>query len=76
MNCKTAPSDAGGTQSDKLHEVMCRAKVHSVDRSMTRNMERELATKMLMDTNCPWLKMTLGEGYASYRGTRIGRRIT
>ena len=69
---KTAPWDAGGTQSDKLHEVMCRAMVHNVDRWTTRNTERELATKMLMDTNCPRLTMTPGEGDASYRGTQIG----
>ena len=75
MNCTTATSDAGGTQSDKSHEVMCRAKVHNVDRSMTRNTERELATEMLMDTNCPQLKMTPGEGDASYRGTQIGGEL-
>ena len=27
---KTAPWDAGGTQRDKLHEVMCRTMVHNV----------------------------------------------
>ena len=47
---KTAPWDAGGTQRNKLHEVMCRAMVHNVDRWTTRNTERELATKLLMDT--------------------------
>ena len=69
---KTAPWDAGRTQSDKFHEVMCRAMVHNVDRWTTRNTERELATKMLMDTNCPRLMMTPGECDASYRGTQIG----
>ena len=68
---KTTPWDAGGPQSDKLHELMCRAMVHNVDRSTTRNTERELATKMLMDTNCPRLKMTSGKGYPGYRGTQI-----
>ena len=72
---KTAPWDAGGTQSDKLHEVMCRAMVHNVARWTTRNTERELATKMLMDTNCPRLTMTPGEGDASYRGTQIGGEL-
>ena len=66
---KSAPWDAGGTQSDKFHEVMCRAMVHNVDRWTTRNTERELATKMLKDTNCPRLTMTPGEYDASYRGT-------
>ena len=68
MNCTTATTD-------KSHEVMCRAKVHNVDRSMTRNTERELATKMLVDTNCPRLKMTPGEGDASYKGTQIGGEL-
>ena len=72
---KMAPWDAGGTQSDKLQEVMCRAMVHNVDRWTTRNTERELATKMLMDTNCPRLTMTPGEGDASYRGTQIGGEL-
>ena len=49
--------------------------VHNVDRWMTRNTERELATKMLMDTNCPRLTMTPGEGDASYRGTQIGGQL-
>ena len=36
---KTAPWDAGGKQSDKLHEVMCRAMVHDVDGGTTGNTE-------------------------------------
>ena len=72
---KTAPWDAGGTQRDKLHEVMCRTMVHNVHRWTTRNTERELATKMLMDTNCPRLTMTPGEDDASYRGTQIGGEL-
>ena len=72
---KTAPWDASGPQSDKLHELMCRAMVHNVDRPTTRNTERELATKILMDTNCPRLKMTPGEGYVGYRGTQIGGEL-
>ena len=72
---KTAPWDAGGTQRDKLHEVMCRTMVHNVDRWTTRNTERELATKMLMDTNCPRLMVTPGEDDASSRGTQIGGEL-
>ena len=72
---KTVPWDAGGTQSDTFHEVMCRAMVHNVDRWTTRNTARELATKMLMDTNCPRLTMTPGECDASYRGTQIGGEL-
>ena len=72
---KTAPWDAGGTQRDKLHEVMGRTMVHNVNRWTTRNTERELATKMLMDTNCPRLTMTTGEDNASYRGTQIGGEL-
>ena len=72
---KTAPWDAGGTQRDKLHEVMCRAMVHSVDRSTTRNTKCELTTKVLLDMNFPRLKMTPGEGDASYRGTQIGGEL-
>ena len=72
---KTAPWDAGGTQRDKLHEVMCRTMVHNVDRWTTRNTERELATEMLMDTNCPRLTVTPGEDDASSRGTQIGGEL-
>ena len=36
---KTAPWDAGGTQRDKLHEVICRTMVHNFDRWTTRNTE-------------------------------------
>ena len=49
--------------------------VHNLDRSMTRNTECELTTKMLLDTNCLLLKMTPGEGDASYRGTQIGGEL-
>ena len=72
---KTAPWDAGGTQRDKLHEVMCRMMVHNVDRWTTRNTERELATNMLMDTGCPRLTMTPGEDDASYRGSQFGGEL-
>ena len=72
---KMSPWDAGGTQRDELHEVMCRTMVHNVDIWTTRNTERELATKMLMDTNCPRLTMTPGEDDASYRGTQIGGEL-
>ena len=71
MNCTTAPWDAGGTQNDKLHEAMCRAMVHNGDRSTTKNTKCEPTTKMLLDANCPRLKMTPGEGDASYGGTQI-----
>ena len=53
-------------------EVMCRTIVHKIDRWTTRNTERELTTKMLMDTNYPRLTMTPGECDASYGGTQIG----
>ena len=72
---KTVPWNAGGTQRDKVHEVMCRTMVHNVDRWTTRNTERELATKMLMDTSCPRLTMTPGEDDASYGGTQIGGEL-
>ena len=72
---KTAPWDGGGTQRGKLHEVMCRTMVHNVDRWTARNTERELATKMLMDTNCPRLTMSPGEDDASYEGTQIGGEL-
>ena len=65
---KTAPWDAGGAQRDKLHEVMCRTMVHNVDRWTTRNTKRELATKTLMDANCPRLTMSPGEDDTSYGG--------
>ena len=55
---KMAPWDAGGTQSDEVHELMCRAMVHNVNGWTTRNTKRERATKMLMDTNCPRLTMS------------------
>ena len=66
---KTVPWDAGGTQRDKTHEVMCRPRVHNVDRSTTGNTKCELSTKILVDTNCPRLEMTPGEEDASYRST-------
>ena len=44
---KTAPWDAGGTQSNKFHEVMCRAMVHNFDEWTTKNTKCELATKFL-----------------------------
>ena len=72
---KTAPWDAGGTQGDKLHEVMCRRMVHNVDRWTARTTESELDTKMLMDTNCPRLTMTPCEDDASYKGTQIGGEL-
>ena len=72
---KTAPWDAGRTQGDKLHEVLCRRMVHNVDRWTTRNTESELATNMLMDTSCPRLTMTPGEDDASYEGTQIGGEL-
>ena len=34
---KTEPWDAGGTQRDETHEVMCRPMVHNVDRLTTGN---------------------------------------
>ena len=66
---KTAPWDAGGTQRDETHEVMCRQMVHNVDRLTTGNTKCELTTKRLVDTNCPRLESTPGEGDASYRST-------
>ena len=44
----------------------------NVDEWTTRNTKCELATKMLMYTNCPRLTMTPGESGAGYRGTQIG----
>ena len=75
MNCTTAPWDASSTQNDKLHEAMCRAMVHKGDRSTTRNTKCEPTTKMLVDTNCPRLKMTPGEGDSCYGGTQIGGEL-
>ena len=66
---KTAPWDAGGTQRDKTHEVMCRPMVHNVDRSTTGNTKCEMTTRRLVDMNCPLLETTPGEGDASYRST-------
>ena len=66
---KTAPWDAGGTQRDETHEVMCRQMVHNVDRLTTGNTKCDLTTKRLVDTNCPRLESTPGEGDASYRST-------
>ena len=66
---KTAPWDAGGTKRDETHEVRCRPMVHNVDRLTTGNTKCELTTKRLVDTNCPRLESTPGEGDASYRST-------
>ena len=43
--------------------------VHNVDRLTTENTKCELRTKRLVDTNCPQLESTPGEGDASYRST-------
>ena len=59
--------DAGGTKRDETHEVRCRPMVHNVDRLTTENTKCELTTKRLVDTNCPRLESTPGEGDASYR---------
>ena len=69
---KTAPWDASGTQRDEVHETMCRAMVHDIDRSTTEITECVFTTNMLLATNCPRLQMTPGEDDASHRGTRIG----
>ena len=69
---KTAPWDAGGTQRDEVHETMCRAMVHDIDRWTTKNTECVFTTNMLLATNCPRFQMTPGEDDASHRGTRIG----
>ena len=66
---KTAPWDAGGTQRDKIHEVMRRPTVHDVDRSTTGNTKCQLTSKILVDTNCPRLETTPGEEDASYIST-------
>ena len=41
----------------------------------TWNTEGELATKLLMDANCPQLTMTLGDEDASCRGTQTGGEV-
>ena len=68
---KTAPWDAGGTQRDEVHETMCRAMVHDIDRSTTEITKCVFTTNMLLATNCR-LQMTPREDDASHRGTRIG----
>ena len=73
---KTVPWDAGGTQRDETHEVMCRQMVHNADRLTTGNTKCVLTTKMLVDTNCPRLESTPGEGDASYRSTDWSARIS
>ena len=66
---KTAPWDAGGTKRDEIHGARCRPMVHKVDRWTTGNTKCELTTNRLVDTNCPRLESTPGEGDASYRRT-------
>ena len=66
---KTAPWDAGETKGDETYEVWCRPMIHNVDRLTTGNTKCELTTKRLVDTNCPRLESTPGEGDASYRST-------
>ena len=66
---KMAPWDAGGTQQDKVHETMCRARVHNIDGLMTKNTECVFPTNMLLAMNCPRWKFTPGEDDASYRDT-------
>ena len=43
--------------------------IHNVDRLTTGNTKCELTTERLVDTNCPRLESTPGEGGASYRRT-------
>ena len=60
---------------DKIHETMCRAMVHDIDGSTTRNTGCVFTTNRLLATNYPQLKMTPGEYDASYGGTRIGGNL-
>ena len=66
---KTAPWDAGGTPRDEVHETMCRAMVHDIDRSTTEITECTFTANMLLATNCPRSQMTPGEDDASQRYT-------
>ena len=64
---KTAPWDAGGTKRDETYGVWGRPMIHDVDGLTTGNTKFELTTERLVDTNCPRLESTPGEGDASYR---------
>ena len=78
MNCpqlKLTPGEDDTSYRDtldKIHETMCRAIVHKIDGSTTRNTGYVFTTNRLLATNYPRLKMTPGEYDASYGGTRIG----
>ena len=78
MNCprlKFTPGEDDASYKDtldKIHETMCRAMVHNIDGSTTRNTGCVFTTNRLLATNYPRLKMTPGEYDASYGGTRIG----
>ena len=50
---KTAPWDAGRTPRGEMHETMCRAMVHDIDRSPTESTECTFTANMLLATNCP-----------------------
>ena len=59
--------DASYRSIDETYEVRCRPMIHNVDRLTTGNTKCELTTERLVDTNCPRLESTPGEGDASYR---------
>ena len=59
--------DTSNRSIDETYEVRCRPMIHNVDRLTTRNKKCELTTERLVDTNCPRLESTPGEGDASYR---------
>ena len=59
--------DASYRSIDETYEVRCRPMIHNVDRLTTKNTKYELTAESLVDTNCPQLESTPGEGYASYR---------
>ena len=61
--------DANYRSTDETYEVRCRPMIHIVDGLTTGNMKCELTTERLVDTNCPRLESTPGEGDASYRST-------
>ena len=69
---KTTPWDTGGMPRDEVHEPICRAMVHDIDRSTTEITECIFTTNVLLASNCPRLQMTPGEDDAGHRGTWIG----
>ena len=71
QECGEESGDAGGTKRDQTYGVWGRPMIHNVDGLTTGNTKCELTTERLVDTNCPRLESTPGEGDARYKSIDV-----